>query len=294
MKSKKSKKSTLDYLGFEETDGSFFDSSVLNGSDGDLLRLEEFPHIIDAAGLCICMEGEIEITIGSQSYPIKKNDLGIIFPNDILYVRNKSADFKGYLLVVTTDFFQLLNVASGTSIYLYIKDNPCISLKEKDKDSLIRICDFLKEYDLRIEHPYREEISKHLMFSIIYEVISIYKKGEPLKQVPYSRKNQLYYNFMELLTKNYSMHRELEFYADKLCITSRHLSNICKETTGQTAKECINRHLIINIKILLETTDMTIAQISEELNFPNASFFTKFFKEHTKMTPKEYRNTNVS
>ena len=120
MKSKSSKRSTLDYLGFEETNGSFFDNSVLDGTDSDLLLLEQYPRIIDAAGLCICMEGEIEITIGSQSYPVKKDDLCIIFPNDILYVRNKSADFKGYLLVCTTDFFQLLNVASGTSIYLYI------------------------------------------------------------------------------------------------------------------------------------------------------------------------------
>lgn len=294
MKSKPSKKSTLEHLVFDTTNESFFDNSVLDGADSDLLLLEQYPRIIDAAGICICLEGQIEITIGSQSYPIKKDDLGIIFPNDILYVRNKSADFKGYLLVCTTDFFQLLNIASGTSIYLYIKDNPCISLKDKDRESLIRMCDFLKEHDLRTEHLYRDEISKHLMFSIIYEVIGIYKKGEPLKQVPYSRKNQLYFNFMELLAKNYSMHRELEFYADKLCITSRHLSSICKEMKGQTAKECINSHLITNIKILLETTDMTISQISEELNFPNASFFTKFFKEQTKMTPKEYRNANVS
>lgn len=96
---------------------------------------------------------------------------------------------------------------------------------------------------------------------------------------------------MELVAKNHRKQRNIEYYANELCISSRHLSSICKEITGKTAKDCLNEYIIINIQTILATTEMTILQISEEFNFPNASFFTKFFKTQTGITPKEYRNT---
>lgn len=286
-----SERFALEHLPFEEGN-TFFENFMLEGGDNDLLGLERFPHIVEAAGLCVCLEGESEITIESQSYRLKKGDLCVIFPNDIVYVRKKSSDFKGYTVACTPEFLMSVNISSGTPIYLYIKDHPCISLKDDEQEELIKMCDFLKEHDARKDHPCTEEISKHLFSAIIYEVIGIYKKGKPLDQQPYSRKNRLFFEFQELVARNYRKQRGIEFYADKLCISSRHLSAICKEITGCTAKECINEHIVVNIQVLLSTTDMTIAQISEGLDFPNASFFTKFFKEQTGMTPKAYRNVN--
>lgn len=288
---KQSKQASLERLSFEEGN-TFFNNFILKGSANDMLGLEQFPRIVEAAGLCICLGGEGEFTIESQSYKLKKGDMCVIFPNNILHVRKKSADFKGYTVVCTPEFLMSVNIPSGTPIYLYVKDNPCISLKNKEQEELIKMCDFLKEHDARKDHPCREEISKHLVSAIIYEVIGIYKRGEPLSQQPYSRKNKLFFEFQELVAKNYRKQRRIEFYADKLCVSSRHLAAICKEITGYTAKDFLNEHIVVNIRVLLSTTDMTIAQISEELDFPNASFFTKFFKEQTGMTPKEYRNRN--
>ncbi|MDR1501564.1 MAG: helix-turn-helix domain-containing protein [Prevotella sp.] len=70
------------------------------------------------------------------------------------------------------------------------------------------------------------------------------------------------------------------------------MSSVCKELDGQTAKKCIDEQIIINAQIVLNTTTLTVAQIADEFNFPNASFFTKFFKENVGITPKEYRNTD--
>lgn len=289
-----SKQNTFERLSFAEGDNILYESFVLNGSEYDMLGAEQFPRIVDAAGLCICLKGEVEIVIGAQGYHMKKGDMGVILPNDILYIRRKSPDFRGYTLACTPDF--LINseipIPSRTPLYLFIKDNPCISLKEKELEDLIKMCEFLKEHDSRKDHPCREEITRNLGYAIIYEVIGIYKKKEPLHQQPYSRKQTLYFEFIQLITKHYREQKDIEFYAEQLCITSRYLSVVCKEISGFTAKECIDLHTMINARILLTTTDMTILQISDELNFANPSFFTQFFKKRTGVTPKRYRNIN--
>ena len=81
----------------------------------------------------------------------------------------------------------------------------------------------------------------------------------------------------------------LSFYADKMCVTPRYLGVVIKETSGITVKEWIDRALITNAKIMLKYENIPIAQIAEDLNFPNPSFFCKFFKRITGMTPHEFR-----
>lgn len=285
---------TFARLSFAEKDKNHYESFVLNGSDNDILGVEQFPRVVDAAGLCICLEGEGEVVIDAQGYHMQKGDMSVILPNNILYVRRKSHDFKGYALACTPDFLIHVDIPipSINPLYLFIKDNPCISLKEREQDDLIKMCEFLKEHDSREDHPCREEISRSLTYAIIYEVLGIYRKKKPLHQQPYSRKQTLFFTFIQLAAKYYRERRDIEFYAEQLCITSRYLNVICKEINGLTAKECIDQHIMINARILLTTTDMTILQISDELNFANPSFFAQYFKKRTGVTPKGYRNRN--
>ena len=289
MRSNQTKSIKLENLSFEDKSIFFYDF-ILEGNNKDLLGSERLPRIIRAAGICICMKGEAEINVESKKYRIKEGDMCVVFPDDILHVRKKSKDFKGYIIALTPDFVYSISIPSSIQVYLFMKEHRCISLSDKECKDLIKMYEDMKAYDARLDQPYRREISEHLAIAIVFEIVGLYKKGEPLNQQVYSRKDQIYFAFMELVHANFKKERGIEFYADKLCISSRHLSSICKELDGQTAKKCIDEQIIINIRMLLSTTTLTIAQISDEFNFPNASFFTKFFKEHTGITPKEYRN----
>ena len=289
----RSKEFQMEKLSLED-DSGFFDDFILEGNEQDLLGLERLPHIIDAAGVCICLKGEAEINVESKKYHIRKGDMCVVFPEDTLHIRKKSGDFKGYIIVLAPEFLYSINIQGATQIYLYIKEHRCISLSDKEREDLTGMYEDMKRYDARADQPYRREISRHLSIALVYEVIGLYKKGEPLERQAYSRKDQLYFDFMELVQTHLKQERGIEFYADKLCISSRHLSSICKELDGQTAKKCIDEQIIIQVRMLLSTTTLTVAQIADEFNFPNASFFTRFFKEHTGITPKEYRNAEKS
>ncbi|MBQ5913729.1 MAG: AraC family transcriptional regulator [Alistipes sp.] len=95
--------------------------------------------------------------------------------------------------------------------------------------------------------------------------------------------------FMRLVKDNFRSERQLQFYADKLCITPRYLSRVVKECTGSSAADWIERYVVLEARALLKSTSMTIQQISDELNFPSQTFFGKYFKRRVGMSPKLYR-----
>lgn len=103
--------------------------------------------------------------------------------------------------------------------------------------------------------------------------------------------NRISSKFIGLVQQNFKNERFLEFYAEKLDISTKHLSRTMKSTTGFTAVEWIERYVILEAKVLLKSTNLNIQQISDELNFHSQSFFGKYFKKNTGMTPKEFRNT---
>lgn len=96
--------------------------------------------------------------------------------------------------------------------------------------------------------------------------------------------------FLKLVQANFKSERFLEFYATHLGLSRKHLSRTVKEQTGYTAVEWIERFVLLEAKVMLKSSTLTIQQIAEELHFPSQSLFGKYFKKGVGMTPKEYRN----
>jgi YesN/AraC family two-component response regulator len=105
-----------------------------------------------------------------------------------------------------------------------------------------------------------------------------------------TRQSILVEKFTNLVRENYRQKREITFYANKLCLTSKYLSQVIKAVTGKSATNLIDDFVILEAKALLKSTNMTIQQISDELNFPSQSFFGKYFKRVTGLSPTVYRD----
>ena len=104
-----------------------------------------------------------------------------------------------------------------------------------------------------------------------------------------SREQTIFDRFLQLVTQHCAEHHQIGYYADRMCLTERYLGTVIRQTSGTTAKEWIDRALITQAKVLLRHSDKSVVQISEDLNFPNPAFFSKYFKRLTAMTPLEYR-----
>ena len=104
-----------------------------------------------------------------------------------------------------------------------------------------------------------------------------------------SRKEDLLIKFIQILEDNFRTERSVTFYADKLCVTPKHLSAVLKEISEKTAGEWIDLRVILEAKLLLRSTGLNVQEISTQLNFANQSFFGKYFKHLTGMSPRDYR-----
>jgi len=101
--------------------------------------------------------------------------------------------------------------------------------------------------------------------------------------------NILFQQFLDLLGSTPVKHRPVDWYASELCVTAKHLSAVCKSSSGKTANEWIREHVLEDIRYCLKQTDLSMKQISDRLGFPNPSFFGKYVKEHFGMTPIQFK-----
>lgn len=255
------------------------------------MNLTKMPVKLEQGGLFLCQRGSAELVIDLKQYRIGAGDMVVAFPFAVVQTIACSEDFDGVTMGADINFFASIQIPDKSSYYLYIMENPCISLLENERIRILSLYDTLLNEHADREHPLRREIDECLMKRIAYEIAAIYLKRKPLSQQPRSRSERIFQEFVFSLFNNYHTRRTLEFYAAEQSITPRHLSMVVKRMSGQTAGEWIAGCTIMNIKSKLQNRSLSIKEISDEMNFPNPSFFSQYFKKYAGVTPKEYRKS---
>jgi AraC family transcriptional activator of pobA len=138
-------------------------------------------------------------------------------------------------------------------------------------------------------HLFGKELLYLSFTSFVYEIAALGQKYAQAFNKNVSRKENLVISFTALVVANFKKERSLQFYASELNITAKYLTETLKEITGKTAGEIVESFVIQEAKMLLNNPDLSIAEIAEELNFSDQSFFGKFFKRCSGVSPKNYR-----
>jgi AraC-like DNA-binding protein len=132
---------------------------------------------------------------------------------------------------------------------------------------------------------------RHLQAAMLDDLKHIFVSGKQNTDWHPTHAQDLFSKFVRLVNEHGSREHHVRFYADHLFLTPNRLSNLVKEQSGETVLQWVNRAIILEAKVLLRYSDMKNYEIAERLNFPNASFFNKFFKKQTGLTPLEYKNS---
>lgn len=146
-----------------------------------------------------------------------------------------------------------------------------------------------------VQNLHRPELSAMLpyqiSFKLIYRIITFPCNPYYSSQCPTTsnRQMELFHRFVSLVHDCCIEEREVSFYADKLCISTRYLSAIVRRTTHQSAKELIDKIVIMEIKVLLQNTTLPIQEIAYKMHFPDQSYLGRYFKKHTGISPSAFR-----
>ena len=277
----------IDEVDYIENDFVIFDEK-------SSLPVAHYPSRINAVVIAVCLEGSFRVRVNLQEYEMTKNTLLLTFPEQILQSVNRSSDFAGLFIVISPTFIDrsLKTMKEILPFMFYAKDNPCLPLTFKEVEYIKEYHSLLWSKVKMTDNLYRSEITKGILFSLFYEIYNIISHQMPVQSSPAkSRKEELFKLFMKEVAENYKIERSVSFYANKLCLTPKHLSGVVKEVSGKTAGEWIDNIVILEARALLKSTDMSIQEIAEELSFANQSFFGKYFKHYVGVSPKQYRKS---
>ncbi|WP_217607021.1 AraC family transcriptional regulator [Chitinophaga sp. GbtcB8] len=138
---------------------------------------------------------------------------------------------------------------------------------------------------------FQKEVIQHQLMALLYETGSVFRKYNDFQSIKLNRKEDLTARFLDLLRLHVKSERSLQFYASRLSVTTGHLTKVIKQVIGKPAGELIDTAVITEAQILLSNPAVSVAQAAEELQFSDQSFFGKYFKKHTGLSPSTYKQT---
>ncbi|MCL7764570.1 helix-turn-helix domain-containing protein [Polaribacter sp. Z014] len=256
-----------------------------------------YPFRSDGYSLVLLLSGTFKLQLNLIPHTLLKNEVIIVKPQAVAQILEMSPKLSIISISFTVDFilkngfrkedFDAFDFFTASNI-------PKLKLTGKEMDSTVSIAKTLERYHrFSLEKlPYKEELVHSSFKLLLYQYGSIYKREFPNLEANLSRQEALMLRFLDLLNENFKSERTVQFYADVLCITSGYLSKVLKEVSGKTANQLIDEAVILEAKLLLNKPTLSIAEIAEELQFSDQSFFGKFFKKHTGLSPTAFRKAH--
>lgn len=243
--------------------------------------------------IIIIIKGSMIVKHNLREFWVKENSLFFIMPSTVYEFSDISPDFKVRGSVFSVDYMSQTGIILNTSSVVEVMTGayqPYYAINEEERDLLLNLLDVL-ENALAEEQAvaFLTELKKFSFLSLFYHAASIYARYNVSYKGKLNRREELTIGFLRLLAKHYKEERSVQYYADRLFVTPKHLTQMLKEGTGRTTGSFIDRAVIVGAKVLLRDRSLNIAQVAQELNFADQFTFAKYFKKHTGITPSQFR-----
>ena len=250
----------------------------------------EYPVVLDGFTALIIMKGEATIAVDTRIYEVRRNMIVILSPHSVVKTVKCTANAAAYVLSFSKSFVDNIQIDISTSLPVYMRfgKNPCLQLTQNDVDEIRQVFQLIKTMLQSDKEHYRNEIIRSLFVSAFYIITDINQRGST-EEYRQGRCEILFERFMELLAQHNKRERNVSFYARQMNITPKYLSNVVKQVSGKTAARWIDESVILEAKTLLKYSGMSIQEIAYHLNFSTQSFFGKYFKQHTGISPSRFK-----
>ena len=239
--------------------------------------------------LWLTHRGCLKNLFDKQQKEFHRHDFVMMSPGHVMEIQEYSDDYLVSLLVILPSFLQNMR-------YLYPfyfehvehRYNSIFHLSEEQCESVQGLFLMLQAIS-QLNHPERDELLVKQM-EIGTHLIEIYLQENGLSAPELTPAQQLVNRFKNAFVNHFQESREVQYYANLLCLSPKYFGSIIKKQTGISANEWITGYVIVQAKSLLRhSKNLNIQQISQQLGFSDPAAFTRFFKTNAGMSPKEYR-----
>lgn len=233
--------------------------------------------------------GEHDVQLGAEERWLKPNDL-VIVPENTVYASRYINQCTGYCVHFRTEFIQPLLQGSLAS------DFPCFDL---EAEHIVNVTDAESELlaqafrDIIAEHERfsheKDHVLRNLIHILLLRIREIHRPHAKRMKEGATRAMELTNRFKHLVEKNFIEQRQVAWYAGRLGITPKHLGDVVKETIARTPRQVIADVLLLEARVLLRSTDLTISQVAQRLHFDDQAHFAHFIKQRSGLSPTELR-----
>ena len=237
--------------------------------------------------------GSIKLKQHLNDIELSANTFIVTDPQTVYELISISDDFQSRMVSYKRDFISALSLKFNRLItYRYFRQqmNVAVPFSQDDLEVVWKSVNFLKYIlDSETEMTYKKEIVEHLFSVFCYQMAGIISNEDNNSMNQMSRQEEIVFVFLNDLASHHLNNRNVEFYAERQSITTRHLSSVVKSVTGKSASEIIALIVINEAKVLLNSSKKPISEISTILGFSDQYSFSHFFKKHLEISPSQYR-----
>lgn len=239
----------------------------------------------------LLLRGSAEVSINDKIYRIEQNQMLFGQPSIVLRKLMISVDAEVKSIAISGEYAEEIFALDREAInmQIFMKQNPVFSIDEDSVRVFSQYCDLLKSRLAPKDLPYQKEITEALLTAFKYEFGGAIINRVDFPRSEFTSADSIYKQFLVLLESSSAKYHQVSYYADKLNITPKYFSAVCKKISGKTALQVIDMAVLRDVESLLRRDDMNIKQIAATLGFPNQSFFGRYVKKKLGVSPQKYR-----
>ena len=247
---------------------------------------------LDCFAFAFCDRGSVEYKIDTIQQKVCAGNCIIVSAGQVIDDVRISPDYEGRTVFISQPYVQevLTGMHGLSSIFLFSRLHPVFSMSREEARSILSFYLLIRQKISETNHRFRRDTVKALIQAFLYDAGNMFWNVYDFDNGKSTRNEEIFMQFIGMVEKFFKEERRVTWYALKLHMTPKHLSETIKKVSRQTPGEWIDNYVMLELRVLLKNSTLSIKEIAERMHFPNQSFLGKYFKQHTGMSPKEYRN----
>lgn len=248
------------------------------------------PQVLDYGAILICRKGKAVLKVNYKDWEMYEGAVITVFPNDVVEIISSSL-FEVEMLRYSPSLLREASLQLEHTVYSSLREDRCRQDTPVVTNIVDRMFDLLKVYFDQADCTCLSQLvlcQLKAFFIGFHEYLQRNPENPP-DEVKSYRVRKLFNLFMRLMERDYKLSRDVNYYASQMNITPKYLTTIVRLVTDHTPKAIIDQYVILQIKTQLRRTPQSVKEIAWEYHFADASFFCRYYKKHTGITPQQER-----